>query len=70
MIIMIFSDVNVERIFWMAYQTGDLRSAWYNGSDDRTIVNTNATSNNWDIDIDGDFFFYTSYNNIMKIHKS
>lgn len=68
MIIMIFSDVDVERIFWMAYQTGDLRSAWYNGSDDRTIVNTNATSNNWDID--GDLIFYTSSNQIMKINKS
>lgn len=68
MIIMIFSDVDVERIFWMAYQTGDLRSAWYNGCDDRTIVNTNATSNNWDID--GDLIFYTSSNQIMKINKS
>lgn len=70
MIIMIFPDVDVERIFWMAYQTGDLRSAWYNGSDDRTIVNTNATSINWNIDIDGDFIFYTSSNQIMKINKS
>lgn len=54
----------------MEYQTGDLRSAWFNGSDDRTIVSTNEQSQNWDIDMNQDVIFYTSNNKIMKIKKS
>ncbi|VDI59316.1 Hypothetical predicted protein [Mytilus galloprovincialis] len=63
-------DVSVERLYWMEYQTGDLRSAFFNGSDVRTILSTNATNMNWDIDTDEDFIFYTSNNRIMKINKS
>lgn len=54
----------------MEYYTGDLRSAWYNGSDVKTIISTNATFENWDIDIDKKIIFYTSKNQIMKINKS
>ncbi|XP_071178161.1 very low-density lipoprotein receptor-like isoform X2 [Mytilus edulis] len=63
-------DVNVKRLYWMEFQTGDLQSACFNGSDVRTIVSTNAKSKNWDIATDGDFIFYTSSNKIMKISKS
>lgn len=54
----------------MEYYTGDLRSAWYNGSDVKTIIRTNATLVNWDINIDGDFIYYTRNNTIMKMNKS
>ncbi|VDI81261.1 Hypothetical predicted protein [Mytilus galloprovincialis] len=63
-------DVDAERLYWMEYEMGDLRSAWYNGSDVKTIISTNATDNNLNIDINGDFIFYTSNNQIMKIDKS
>ncbi|CAC5395781.1 unnamed protein product [Mytilus coruscus] len=63
-------DVDVQRLYWMEYTTGDLKSAWFNGSDVKTIVSTNAKNKNFDIDIDGDFIFYTSNNKIMKINKS
>lgn len=56
----------------MEYITGDLKSAWFNGSDVKTIMRTNITSQNWDIDIDhvdGDLIFYTSSNQILKINK-
>ncbi|CAC5390805.1 VLDLR [Mytilus coruscus] len=62
-------DVDVERLYWMEYYTGDLQSAWDNGSDVKTIISTNVTIENWDIDMDEDFIFYTSYNQIIKINK-
>lgn len=54
----------------MEYQTGDLQSSWYNGSDVRTIVTTNITNSNWAVDVSEDFIFYTSDTTIMKINKS
>lgn len=54
----------------MEYQTGDLQSAYSNGSDDRTIVSTNAKYLNWDIDVNEGFIFYTSGYQIMSINKS
>lgn len=70
LIICIISDVNVERLYWMEYNTGDLQSAWLNGSNVKTIISTNVTDKNWDIDINEDFIFYTSAKQIMKTNKS
>lgn len=56
----------------MEYITGDLKSAWFNGSDVKTMIRTNRTYQNWDIDIDhvdGDLIFCTSSNQILKINK-
>ncbi|VDI81258.1 Hypothetical predicted protein [Mytilus galloprovincialis] len=47
-------DVDVESIYWMEHLSGDLQSARYNGSDIKTIISTNATSQNWAIDINED----------------
>ncbi|VDH94870.1 Hypothetical predicted protein [Mytilus galloprovincialis] len=63
-------DVDVESIYWMECQTGDLQSATFNGTDVKRIISTNATYQNVNIEIDGDFIFYTSNNKIMKINKS
>lgn len=54
----------------MEYNTGDLKSVLYNGSDVKTVVSTNVLSNNREIDIGDDYVFYTSSINILKIHKS
>lgn len=70
LIIIIISDVDVKRLYWMEFNTGDLRSSWENGSDVETIISTNATFQNKDIDIDGELIFYTNDNTIMKINKS
>lgn len=64
------SDVDFKRLYWMEYNTGDLQSAWINGSDVKTIISTNTTSQNRNIDIVGDFIFYTNHKRIMKINKS
>lgn len=64
------SDVDVERLYWIEHETGDLKSAWFNGSIIKTIISTNATSANWDIAINEDFIFYTSNTKIMKINKA
>ncbi|VDH92243.1 Hypothetical predicted protein, partial [Mytilus galloprovincialis] len=65
----IVADVDVKSLYWMAYTTGDLQSAWYNGSNFKTITSTFATNTNWDIDVDEDFIFYTTNNQIVKINK-
>lgn len=54
----------------MEYKNGDLKSAKYNGSDVKTLVSTNVNFNSREIDIGGDYVFYTSSNTILKIHKS
>ncbi|CAC5394968.1 unnamed protein product [Mytilus coruscus] len=67
-------DIEVDfvdkRIYWMEYYTGDFKSALYNGSDVKTVVSTNVKFNNREIDIGNEYVFYTSYNNILKVHKS
>lgn len=63
-------DVDVERLYWIEHETGELKSAWFNGSNIKTIISTNATSANWDIAINEDFIFYTSNTKIMKINKA
>ncbi|CAG2229958.1 unnamed protein product [Mytilus edulis] len=67
-------DIEIDfvdrRIYCMEYDTGDLKSAWYNGSDVKTVVRTNVIGNNREIDIGDDYVFYTSSRNILKIHKS
>lgn len=54
----------------MEYNTGNLQSAFFNGSDVRTIVSTHAINTNLDIDVNKDFIFYTCNSQIMKINKS
>ncbi|XP_052080960.1 low-density lipoprotein receptor-related protein 4-like isoform X2 [Mytilus californianus] len=62
--------IDDQRLYWMDNLMGDLKSAWYNGSDVETIVSTNSTKRNWDIDINDDFIFYTSNTTILKTGKS
>ncbi|CAG2222929.1 LRP2 [Mytilus edulis] len=59
-----------QRVYWMELETGDLKSALYNGSDVKTVVSTNVKHNNREIGIGDDYVFFTSYNKILKIHKS
>ncbi|VDI77712.1 Hypothetical predicted protein, partial [Mytilus galloprovincialis] len=66
----ILVDFVSKRLIWMEYDTGDLKSASYNGSDVKTVRSTNVTSSNREIDIRGDYVFYTSTNKILKVHKS
>lgn len=54
----------------MEYDTGDLESSLYNGSDVKTVVRTNVTRNNREIDIAGDYVFYTSNHTILKVHQT
>ncbi|CAG2253865.1 APOER2 [Mytilus edulis] len=62
-------DVRRDRIYWMECNTGDLKSASYNGSDIKTVFNTNSNIN-WDIATSDDFIFCSSKNQILKINKS
>ncbi|VDH96969.1 Hypothetical predicted protein [Mytilus galloprovincialis] len=63
-------DVPRDRIYWMEYGSGDLKSAYYNGSDIKTVVKTNQIYRNWGIAISDDFIFSASGNQILKINKS
>lgn len=69
--VLVVLDFVHKRVYWMEYNTGDLKSAWYNGSGVKTVIRTKfVKSNNRDIDIGGDYVFYTSTNKILKVHKS
>lgn len=54
----------------MQDDTVDLKSAMYNGSDVKTVISTNVQSSNREIDIGGDYVFYTSNTKILRVHKS
>ncbi|CAG2253863.1 LRP5_6 [Mytilus edulis] len=57
-------------MFIVADESGDLKSAYYNGSDINTVVKTNQLNENWGIAISDDFIFYASGKQILKINKS
>lgn len=59
-----------QLVYFMEYDTGDLKSTLYNGSDVKTVISTNVKHNNREIDIGGDYVFYTSNRKILKVHKS
>lgn len=69
-IMLLSSDYVNKRVFWMEYLSGDLKSGFYDGSDVKTLVRTNSVSGNRDIDIGGDYVFYTNNKKILKVHKS
>lgn len=54
-----------KRLYWME-RSRDLKSAWYNGSDVKTIISSTL---NWNIAINRDFIFYVSSSTISKINK-
>ncbi|VDI62041.1 Hypothetical predicted protein [Mytilus galloprovincialis] len=62
-------DVIDKRLYWNEYYTGALKSVWYNGTDVQTLVNTNL-GQNWGLDTNDDFVFYSSFNSIFKMAKS
>lgn len=54
----------------MEFFTGDLQSSFYNGSEVKTVVKTNVRITNREIDIGGEYIFYTSSYQILKVHKT
>lgn len=54
----------------MEYETGDLKSALYNGSDVKTVIITNVSSSSREIDIGGDYVFCAGDYKIIKVHKT
>lgn len=69
-VLFLYSDLVGKRVYWMEISTGDLNSTLYNGSDVKTVVRTNMIGTNREIDIGGDYIFYTSDKRIRKAHKS
>lgn len=53
----------------MDFLTGDLKSAFCNGTDVKTVAST-SEPNNREIAVGEDFVFYTSLTHIFKVHKS
>lgn len=70
MVTILNADFDEKRLYWMEYHSGDLKSAWYNGSDSKTIISTSVTTANWNIEVDDDLIFYSSMNQILAINKS
>ncbi|CAG2223665.1 unnamed protein product [Mytilus edulis] len=62
-------DVIDKRLYWNEYTTGDIKSAWYNGSDVQIVKRTDFRQN-WGLDTNDDFIFYSSQYSIVKMAKS
>ncbi|XP_071148455.1 low-density lipoprotein receptor-related protein 8-like isoform X2 [Mytilus edulis] len=62
-------DVIDMRLYWNEFSTGDIKSVWYNGSNVQTVVSTNLR-NNWGLDTNDDFIFFSSHHSIFKMAKS
>lgn len=68
--LVVIADFDDQRVFFIEYDTSDLKSAMYNGSDVKTVISTNVKSNNQGMDIGSDYVFYISNKKILKVLKS
>ncbi|XP_052084689.1 low-density lipoprotein receptor-related protein 4-like [Mytilus californianus] len=66
-------DMENERLYWIVDNTGNLNSAMVNGSDFKTILNTNCKSticNNKAIDIFGTHIYFSNHNQLAMSNTS
>ncbi|XP_052080605.1 low-density lipoprotein receptor-related protein 5-like [Mytilus californianus] len=65
------SDLSIdfieERLYWMNFATGDLKSAYLNGTNDRKLFSTNTTIQNVGIYVLDDEIYCVNFNEILKV---
>ncbi|XP_063412153.1 low-density lipoprotein receptor-related protein 5-like [Mytilus edulis] len=68
------SDISIdykdERIYWMNFATGDLKSANLNGTGDRKVFSTNTTIKNVGIHVLDSEIYCVNFNQILKVTLS
>lgn len=66
----IILDVAVNRLYWMEYNTGNLKASSYNGSDVQTVVRTKLGDTASSISVDSDLIFFPIKKEILQLNKS
>ncbi|CAG2241717.1 LRP2 [Mytilus edulis] len=68
------SDLSIDfkgnRLYWMNFATGDLKSAYLNGTDDRKVFSTNTTIKNVGIHVLDSELYCINFNKILKVTLS
>ncbi|CAC5365944.1 unnamed protein product [Mytilus coruscus] len=63
-------DFNEERLYWMDFKTGDLKSAYLNGTNNKTVFSTNTTLKNIGISILDSKIYCANFNQLLKVTLS
>ncbi|CAG2199985.1 LRP5_6 [Mytilus edulis] len=63
-------DTDEQRLYWIIYDNGDMKSATLNGSDVKTILSTNSAGNKMAIGVLGSNIFYADNNQLFMVAKT
>lgn len=62
-------DIDEERLYWITYDKGQLKSASSRGNDVQQVISTNSKINNYALRVYGSYILYGSDTKLMKLKK-
>ncbi|CAC5419443.1 VLDLR [Mytilus coruscus] len=60
-------DFDEDRLFWMEYGNGNLKSIYFDGSNVSIVISTNTTNGNGDIDVHGSTIYCSNDLNVLIV---
>ncbi|CAC5403635.1 LRP1 [Mytilus coruscus] len=61
------TGISIDRLYWMEFNSGFLKSSTLNGSSVRTVINTNTKNKNQDINVYGGNVYCANDNSILNV---
>lgn len=65
----IILDIDEERLYWITYDKGELKSASSRGNDVQQVILTNSKINNYALRVHRSYILYGSDTKLMKLNK-
>ncbi|CAC5394045.1 HMCN [Mytilus coruscus] len=62
-------DMNLGYIYWLEYDTGDLKSADINGSNVNFVFDGNSSNSEHGLDVDDKYIYFSSIKQLLRINK-
>ncbi|XP_063395934.1 low-density lipoprotein receptor-related protein 6-like [Mytilus trossulus] len=62
-------DIDEERLYWITYNEGELKSASSKGNDVQPVISTNSKFNNYALRVYGSYIIYGSNTTLMEVNK-
>ncbi|XP_071133321.1 low-density lipoprotein receptor-related protein 5-like isoform X2 [Mytilus edulis] len=62
-------DIDEERLYWITYDKGELKSASSRGNDVQQVISTNSNINNYALRVHRSYILYGSDTKLMKLNK-
>lgn len=64
-----FADINSGYIYWIEYDSGNLKSAKINGSNVNILFDGNSSNAEHGLDTDDKYIYFSSINQLLRIQK-